>query len=309
MVQKTPNGKQDQITVRLPDGMRAKIKLRAQENMRSMHSEVVAALENSVLPALTIRLRILFDQIKGAGNEIEATPAQVAERAGEVDLERLENSLAGWGDGLTFLETNAIAGLWGVRPDWLKHGTGAIYPVRRTCGFDTFAADQFLHSAAEKLLVLRSDSIDGPVLIVIQHGNGSFEIIDPGLNLNVDPDPRRLEPEAEFANACVYLLKARAAKIEGYLLHDSIYWNLRLGNLYPGFVIKRHRPSVWVTEWWDEQQFSQIRPRDYWPGYREYCGEIHSFIESTLWLRDERESILAGTWKGARSSVSAMGSQ
>ena len=43
---KSPSRTQDQFIVRLPDGMRDRIKLAADANNRSMNAEIVAALED-----------------------------------------------------------------------------------------------------------------------------------------------------------------------------------------------------------------------------------------------------------------------
>lgn len=45
MVQDSPSRKMDQFIVRLPDGMRDRIKAAAEANNRSMNAEVVASLE------------------------------------------------------------------------------------------------------------------------------------------------------------------------------------------------------------------------------------------------------------------------
>ncbi|WJS83534.1 Arc family DNA-binding protein [Paracoccus sp. TOH] len=45
MVQDSPSRKMDQFIVRLPDGMRDRIKAAAETNNRSMNAEIVAALE------------------------------------------------------------------------------------------------------------------------------------------------------------------------------------------------------------------------------------------------------------------------
>lgn len=45
-----PSEKQDRFIVRLPDGMRDRIKAAAEENLRSMNAEIVARLEASFLP-------------------------------------------------------------------------------------------------------------------------------------------------------------------------------------------------------------------------------------------------------------------
>lgn len=45
MVQDSPSRKQDQFIVRLPDGMRDRIKAAAEASNRSMNAEIVATLE------------------------------------------------------------------------------------------------------------------------------------------------------------------------------------------------------------------------------------------------------------------------
>ena len=45
MVQDSPSRRQDQFIVRLPDGMRERIRLAADQNNRSMNAEIVATLE------------------------------------------------------------------------------------------------------------------------------------------------------------------------------------------------------------------------------------------------------------------------
>lgn len=50
MVQDSPSRKMDQFIVRLPDGMRDRIKAAAEANNRSMNAEVVATLEEAYPP-------------------------------------------------------------------------------------------------------------------------------------------------------------------------------------------------------------------------------------------------------------------
>lgn len=47
MVQDSPSRRMDQFIVRLPDGMRDRIKAAAEDNNRSMNAEIVATLENA----------------------------------------------------------------------------------------------------------------------------------------------------------------------------------------------------------------------------------------------------------------------
>lgn len=66
---KTPRGS-DQFPLRLPDGMRDRIKSAADENGRSMNAEIVAALEKAFptadaeFEAALERLRVQLDHIR-----------------------------------------------------------------------------------------------------------------------------------------------------------------------------------------------------------------------------------------------------
>jgi hypothetical protein len=144
------------------------------------------------------------------------------------------------------------------------------------------------------------------VLIVIQRAYGIFEIIDPCLELTLGSEQRWLKPEAEFANACLYLCKFCPERIDGYIVDKPHYERLQQGYLYPGFVIDNMRSSAWLTEWWDEEKLPDSSARDHWSDYREFCQEIHRFIDARQWLREERESIHAGSWKSAQSNFSAL---
>ncbi|QPO18810.1 Arc family DNA-binding protein [Pseudomonas sp. Y39-6] len=58
---------EEKFVVRLPDGMRERIALRARENTRSMNSEIVHRLENTVeLEAALDRAHKIIDQLLAA---------------------------------------------------------------------------------------------------------------------------------------------------------------------------------------------------------------------------------------------------
>lgn len=66
-----PSETQDRFIVRLPDGMRDRIKAAAEANNRSMNAEVVAALEQAFLPpeALLIKVMDLVSQLDAEDKE------------------------------------------------------------------------------------------------------------------------------------------------------------------------------------------------------------------------------------------------
>ena len=65
-----PSDKQDQFMVRLPDGMRDRIKREAEKNGRSMNAEIVAALEEKYPPkTIDIQLLAEFLDLLGEDND------------------------------------------------------------------------------------------------------------------------------------------------------------------------------------------------------------------------------------------------
>ena len=295
MVQDSPSRHQDQFVLRLPEGMRERITESAKSNNRSMNSEIVAILEKAFLPSLSGRLQALLDQINSARIPSRLTPSKVAELIGEGNANAVEDAFAGKG-GLSFSQINSIANLWGARPDWLKHGSGATFPVSRGHGFPVEAAAQFLKSKAERLLFLRSRSNAGELIVIIDHGNGVFESVDAGIHLSMAIGAAGIADNGHFSNACRYLWKNGKTRVASYLIDDDVFSTLIRGDIYPGVVMNQSAYSPWVEDWWDEEQFSKGRPDAYWRGYRAFCEHINSCIDADTKLKKERDAVVAGAW-------------
>lgn len=78
-----PSQNQDKFVLRLPDGMRDRIKTAAEANNRSMNAEIVAALEEKFpkpLGAVEDRIRHLADELLAIAKEIAANPLDGAHR-------------------------------------------------------------------------------------------------------------------------------------------------------------------------------------------------------------------------------------
>lgn len=75
-----PSDRADKFVVRLPDGMRDRIKAEADNNKRSMNAEIIARLEQSLkLPAMVDRIMESFKTIDAGHNEKDALMARMAE--------------------------------------------------------------------------------------------------------------------------------------------------------------------------------------------------------------------------------------
>ena len=296
MVQDSPSRHQDQFVLRMPDGMRERIMETAKSNNRSMNSEIVAILEKAFLPNLSRRLQTLLDQVSSVRSLTSLTPSKVAELIGEARADVLEAAFAGKAT-LTFTQLDAIAKLWGVRQEWLKHGIGAMFPVKRTYGFTVQTADEFLKSKAKSILFLRAKSEYGELSVIIEHGNGVFETISTGMNISQWNGSGGEIEIARFSNACLLLWQEKKNRVLGYIIDEEAHAQLIGGSIYPGAVLDRLNFSSWIDNWWDKEQFSKGNKNEYWDGYRSFCNRIYEVIETQDSLLHERDAILSGKWQ------------
>lgn len=71
----TPPSKQlDQFVIRLPDGMRDRIKAAAEANNRSMNAEIVATLEDAYPAPVYLDIKPLFDSVLATLTRLNVVP-------------------------------------------------------------------------------------------------------------------------------------------------------------------------------------------------------------------------------------------
>lgn len=85
-----PSRKQDQFIVRLPDGMREKIKVAAEANKRSMNAEIVARLEAT----FRVKSATLQSEIVNPTKPLDLNDKAEVARLYRKTLEHLERLLA-----------------------------------------------------------------------------------------------------------------------------------------------------------------------------------------------------------------------
>lgn len=291
-----PSRTQDQFVLRLPDGLRDRIADVAKSNNRSMNSEIVAILEERLVPSVAARLRYLLGQLNQAHFEEEYTPSRLAEEIGEADPASLEAAFEGKAS-LSFKQMERISERWGVRSSWLKHGTGKVFDVGQYRNFTTECAYKFIRSGAKRILFIRSKSKSGELAFVIDYGDGLYKIFLTSMHISNNIGAGGEADDMYFSNACRYLCKNVRGQAVGYIVDDLTFSMLVSGQTYAGAIFFRRAPSFWLEEWWDKSQFSHDHSEEFWDGYRTFCERISRAIQLDDRARAERDSIDGFKWK------------
>lgn len=97
---------QDKVIVRLPDGMREKLKARAAEGNRSMNQEIVARLERTFAHDARAHLNDVFEKVRSGGypDGVPVGPAKSAPDEREEDVARWSREVSLPGELATQLE-------------------------------------------------------------------------------------------------------------------------------------------------------------------------------------------------------------
>ncbi len=94
MAQESPSRDLDKVIVRLPDGMRDRLKAAAEANKRSMNAEIIARLDRSFMSGIARRSEEMADDSRAILRQLTTLEAELA-RAREED-KRLREELMGW---------------------------------------------------------------------------------------------------------------------------------------------------------------------------------------------------------------------
>jgi hypothetical protein len=291
-----PSRTQDQFVLRLPDGLRDRIADVAKSNNRSMNSEIVAILEERLVPSLATRLRSLINQLNQAHFGEEYTPSRLAEEIGEGDASSVEAAFEGKAP-LSFKQMEIIAERWGVRSRWLKHGAGEMFAVSDHRNFITEDAHRLLNSNNNRILFVRSKSKSGELAFIVDHGNGLYECFSTSMHISDNIGAGGEADDVYFSNACRYLCKMYRGRVAGYLIDEQTFSMMVSGQIYAGAILYRRAPSSWIEEWWDESKFSGEFSDEFWDGYRAFCERISQGVQRDERARAERDLIDEFKWK------------
>ncbi|MBB4200888.1 hypothetical protein CCR94_00975 [Rhodoblastus sphagnicola] len=231
MAQDSPSRHLDQFVVRLPDGVRERIAELAKANNRSMNGEIVTVLERALRPSLSGRHHTLLDQVNSARLGPWITPSKIAELIGEKDAKAVEDAFAGK-RVLEFSKIDAIANLWGARSDWLKHGFGAAFRVRRECALSLEAGAKILTVGAKRIVAVQSNMNSAECAVIGNEGTGRFVVVEIRLcsdkRMSQGVDTKALYVTSGLSSWSIDI----CARID-----DEVFRALVLGYIYPGVIV------------------------------------------------------------------------
>lgn len=291
MIQKQPD---PQFKLRFPTPLKEAIERAAHRNNRSMNAEIIARLEQTLLPSLADRLRSLTSQINDARPLHPMLPSLIAERIGETSASYVERVFDGL-DEPTFELLDRISSLLGVNAEWLKHGLGQPFPTAFERWLGIGFVDKLAEMKPERIHVIRSRNDAGNVAIVLQLDDVKYSTIRTPLHASDQIGAGGERDLAAFSNLCYRLSKRRDLNANGLLLDDATFGDLVGGTVYPRTAVQAGSSSMWFEDWWDPSMFRHERIFDhYWPSFKEWCERIYRVVQESKQLRAERERIDKG---------------
>ncbi|WP_265519088.1 Arc family DNA-binding protein [Nitratireductor luteus] len=280
-----------QFKLRFPPHLKEAIERAAQQNNRSMNAEIIARLEQTIMPTIVDRLQSLLKQINESRPLHAILPSVIAERIGEESATRMEKVFEGL-EAPTFELLDRISAFLGVRPSWLKHGLDHPFPVtsERWLGIDF--VDRIADEKPDRVLVVRSRNDVGNIAIVLQIDDVRYSTRRTMLHASDHIGAGGERDLAAFSNACCRLSKRKDLNVSGLLLDEQIFTSLVDGSIYPRTAIQAGSPSHWFEDWWDPSVFRHELIFDhYWPGFKEWCERIYQVVQENKQLRTEREKL------------------
>lgn len=278
--------------MRFPDGMRDRIAVEAKANGRSMNSEIVARLEASFGSSVAQRLNWLLGEIWTAPSQEKLSPSLIAEAIGEASSSYVEKVFSG-AEEPTFKLLDQIAGFLAVNPAWLKRGSGAPFPVSDEKNYEIDLVDRLLARKPEKVVFVRNDSLQGQLVIILQHGAIKFEVIRTDIHLSEEIGNAGERNAALISLACEKLWNTREAFLFGRILNNEIFVELSSGRRHAGRIIHESHNNSWVEDWWDPKMIMGDGRTvvERWPGYGKFCRRIFRYVEGDKRLSEHRGSI------------------
>lgn len=283
-----------QFKLRFPTPLKEAIERAAHRNNRSMNAEIIARLEQTLLPSLADRLRSLIAQINDARPLHPILPSLIAERIGENSASYVERVFDGL-DEPSFELLDRISSLLGVGSNWLKHGLGQPFPAAFERGLGIGFVDKLAEMKPERIYVIRSRNEAGNVAIVLQLDDVKYATIRTPLHASDQIGAGGERDLAAFSNLCYRLSRRRDLNTSGLLLDNETFSGLIGGTVYPRTAVQAGSSSMWLEDWWDPSMFRHERIFDhYWPGFKEWCERIYQAVQSSEQLSTERESVDKG---------------
>lgn len=304
----------------IPDEVFRALETLADSRDRSTEAEARVALRAWVEPVLVQERRnnrrkkiaerlnqalIQFNAEKRGGT---LTPSHVAEAINEKRAEHVEDWFLGVQEP-DFSQLTAMANLFGVKPEWLKHGDLAMYSVEhKRLPENPFEAVDWLltwdpeepsDGSLKTLNLIRSEDREGALFLVKESDKGHFRTFGTPIHVSEE-----IGQGGEAALAALFLTLELLYKryttasghtnkltITGYQLQPDDVNQLMTGDSNPRSLLARGVQSTWWEDLWD----SAMAPKQsYWPGWKALYTRIENVITNRPRLNETRSRIRQG---------------
>lgn len=243
------------------------------------------------------------------------TPSHIAEAIREERAEDVEDWFLGEKEP-SFSQLSAIASVFGVCSEWLKHGDKSIFPpeyVRLSLNpfeaVDWLISWDFADKQTDKKLkilhLIRADDINGGFYIVKESDDGHFRTYYTPIYISEEIGTGG---EASLAALFVtlellykhYTKMGTDMMVLGYQLRPDDIAQLTNGNTHPLPLLKEGLRSTWWEDIWDTEM---AQKHDYWSGWK----QLHERIERVISVRTNLNELRTQIRQGATSITDICG--
>jgi len=309
--------------LRLPIDLHERLIKFADKNGLSMNSAIIEILEKTLDNDISVSKLTVLQSLKNIENLLESkefvfdrnsqiairlidclkmtnesanaklTPSKIAEMLGETSASKFEEYFSGLKEP-AFIELEKFSNFFGVRENWLKHGTLPKFNVEsyrmslnpEEAVQELLNLNNDLKQKPVSIYFLRNNSKAGELLIIKKYNDWCFDILTTPFHISAEIGAGGRTMLKSFFVTLNILYKLyihstlpNAVNIRGFIIEDKDFNDLSEGLIHPLGILNKLNSSTWWEDIWDANMYKK---NEYWDGF----GYIANFIQNEI-LQDD----------------------
>jgi plasmid stability protein len=247
------------------------------------------------------RLMRLLEQLNDVQTGEVLRPSEIAERLGEPRAGEVENWFLGRAEP-TFEQLDALAKLFAVSPEWIKHGKRTMFPVEyHRLPENAHEALKWLSTweegeSVEAIHLLREASTTGSLMVVKESARRQFKTFHTGIHVSeeIGNGGESMLAHLWVTLALLYKRYTRGRHrfmVFSYIAQPGAFQQLKSGQVNALTVLHDCTKTPWWEDAWDTQMYLKA---SYWKGWKELCERVNRVIAQDGRLGTQMEAIRRG---------------